>query len=358
MPAHSGVIGERVAVQRQPDALQPDDQHELQPAARDRASSAGQVAGRERADPEQAQRTSARRPSSRPRRTHQHADADRSARRGPTGSSTRRLAAVRLDAVGDGDEQHGRARRERHVADQSIRPAALAAVFAQAHVRPDRAERRRTARSPRRPGASPWRQQPAERAGRGTARRCAAIWLMPSAMPRWLAGNASVRIAAEFAISMAPPTPCTKRQPISHSAPLAPVQRVEGQGDRGEREDEEAEVVNPHPAVHVAEPAQGDDEHRRDEQIAHDHPQEVADVGRRQRVQVDAAEDRWQRHDDDRARRSWPSTCRASCSTARSTCTCRRYLADPMTPRCLLGENLLVFRDFPHVTPVYSQPVA
>ena len=50
-----------------------------------------------------------------------------------------------------------------------------------------------------------------------------AIWLMPSAMPRLLAGNASVKIAAEFAISIAPPKACTNRQPISHMAPWVPV---------------------------------------------------------------------------------------------------------------------------------------
>jgi len=42
---------------------------------------------------------------------------------------------------------------------------------------------------------------------------------MPSARPRWCGGNASVRIAAEFAISIAPPNACSSRQPISHSAP-------------------------------------------------------------------------------------------------------------------------------------------
>ncbi len=47
----------------------------------------------------------------------------------------------------------------------------------------------------------------------------AAIWLTPSAMPRCSRGKASVRIAAEFAVSMDPPTACTIRQPISHSAP-------------------------------------------------------------------------------------------------------------------------------------------
>ena len=46
---------------------------------------------------------------------------------------------------------------------------------------------------------------------------------MPSAMPRCRAGKASVRIAAEFAISIDPPNACTIRKPMSHSAPLAPV---------------------------------------------------------------------------------------------------------------------------------------
>ena len=62
----------------------------------------------------------------------------------------------------------------------------------------------------------------------------AVIWLMPSAMPRCWAGNASVRIAAEFAISIAPPMACTIRQTISHSAPAARVERVERQRQRGD----------------------------------------------------------------------------------------------------------------------------
>ena len=49
-----------------------------------------------------------------------------------------------------------------------------------------------------------------------------ATWLMPIAVPRWSAGNASVRMAGELAISMAPPVACTTRQPISHSAPPGP----------------------------------------------------------------------------------------------------------------------------------------
>ena len=48
------------------------------------------------------------------------------------------------------------------------------------------------------------------------------IWLTPRAMPRLLAGNASVRMAAELAISIEPPKAWTIRHRISHKAPLLP----------------------------------------------------------------------------------------------------------------------------------------
>ena len=54
----------------------------------------------------------------------------------------------------------------------------------------------------------------------------AAIELMPSAVPRWLAGKASVRIAVELANRNAPPMPCTTRQMISHRAPAVPCSQV------------------------------------------------------------------------------------------------------------------------------------
>ncbi len=56
----------------------------------------------------------------------------------------------------------------------------------------------------------------------------AATMLTPSAIPRWLAGNASVRIADDEDISMAPPTPCTTRQAISQ---IAPPERSNGSND-------------------------------------------------------------------------------------------------------------------------------
>ena len=69
---------------------------------------------------------------------------------------------------------------------------------------------------PRSPPSSSPRNEPA----------MAAIELMPSAVPRWLAGKASVRIAVELANRNAPPMPCTTRQMISHSAPALPCSQV------------------------------------------------------------------------------------------------------------------------------------
>ena len=46
--------------------------------------------------------------------------------------------------------------------------------------------------------------------------------LIPSAIPRWLAGNASVMIAAALASRHAPPMPCTIRKTMRNAAPLRP----------------------------------------------------------------------------------------------------------------------------------------
>ncbi len=64
--------------------------------------------------------------------------------------------------------------------------------------------------------------------------------LMPSAMPRSLAGKASVMIAAELAISIEPPTAWTTRQPISQSAPWPPLN-----GSRDRMIEQTAKIAKP-----------------------------------------------------------------------------------------------------------------
>ena len=51
-------------------------------------------------------------------------------------------------------------------------------------------------------------------------------WLSPSARPRLSAGKASVKSAAVFAISIAPPTACSIRSPISSRAAVDPVDQT------------------------------------------------------------------------------------------------------------------------------------
>ena len=82
---------------------------------------------------------------------------------------------------------------------------------------------------------------------------------------------------------------------------LAALEGIEGEQDGGCGEHRETRVVDLDPAEHVAEAAQGDHQHRLDQPVTHDHPEQVADVARRQRVQVNAAEDGRQRDDDDGA---------------------------------------------------------
>ena len=95
--------------------------------------------------------------------------------------------------------------------------------------------------------------------------------------------------------------PCTIRKTISQSAPARPVIQSIVSSERRDRVDDEAEVVHPHPAEHVAEPAEADHEHARDDQEAEDHPEQVEAVARLQRIEVDAAED--VRHRDQHDRR-------------------------------------------------------
>ena len=65
------------------------------------------------------------------------------------------------------------------------------------------------------------------------------------------------------------------------SATSRPRRRCPGRArarSRRSGEDREAGVVHAHPAEHVAEAAEGHHQHRGDHEVAHQHPQQVADV--------------------------------------------------------------------------------
>ncbi len=127
----------------------------------------------------------------------------------------------------------------------------------------------------------------------------AAAWFTPMAMPRWVSGKASVRMAAELAMSMAAPTPWKMRMTMRYMAGGVAGQPGHAEGEREEGEDGEAEVVHADPPVHVAQPAQRHHEHARRDEEAQDHPEQVEAVAREQRVDADAPEDVGQGDEDD-----------------------------------------------------------
>ena len=138
-PQRRLVVG--VAVQRQPDALQPDDQHELDAAARDRHQQAGHVARGELADLEQ------RQPEHRlgdpgldDHEDDQQGDAADELAEHDRGLPAHRVVPVGLDAVGDADEDRAEAEGERDVAPPVDLAAPPHAVVAQLQVGPQRAE--------------------------------------------------------------------------------------------------------------------------------------------------------------------------------------------------------------------------
>ncbi len=74
----------------------------------------------------------------------------------------------------------------------------------------------------------------------------------------------------------------------------------EGTRDRSDGEDQESQVEQARATVLVTESPERDDQHGGHEQVAHQHPQQVRDVLRRQRVQAQAVEDGGQRDQQDR----------------------------------------------------------
>ena len=80
---------------------------------------------------------------------------------------------------------------------------------------------------------------------------------------------------------------------------IAPAgQQAERQS--GDREDREAEGVHARPAVLVAQPAEGHDEHGGRDHVADDRPEHVVDVAGVERPQPDAAKDRRQANEQNR----------------------------------------------------------
>jgi hypothetical protein len=128
-------------VQRQPDPLQPDDQHELLTAPGDGHDQAGDAAGGERPDPEQVE------PEHRlgdpaldeAERDEQDQAARDQADHGGIGPA-HAVAVIRLDALGDADQDGAEADGERDVAPPVDAGAVPLSGLLEPQVGPQRAE--------------------------------------------------------------------------------------------------------------------------------------------------------------------------------------------------------------------------
>ena len=116
----------------------------------------------------------------------------------------------------------------------------------------------------------------------------AAAWLMPRAKPRRSGGKASVRMAAELAMSSAAPTPWKMRMTMSQMPRGGAGHPGDAEEQREEGEDGEAEVVHADPAVDVAQAAEAHHQHAGDDEEAEDHPEQEEGVGGQEGVEVDA----------------------------------------------------------------------
>ncbi len=287
-------------MQRQPDALEPDDQHELEAAPGDRAQQGGEVAAGEHRVAEEPQREHGFGDPALDHAEHaEHGGAAEQPGQDPRVGPAHGVPAVGLDAVGDRGEQRGQADGEGDVAPPVDAARAADAGLAQRAVGPDGADHADRHVHPEDGPPVPLGEQSAEHEpDEGAGDRGHHVDAQGHAALPGGEGVGDDRGGVRHQHGAADRLHHPPADQPERTAPA--LERVEGEDDRGEGEDQEAGVVDPHPAPDVAEPSEGDHEHRRDQHVAHQHPQQVADVAGPERVQVDAVEDRGQRDQHDR----------------------------------------------------------
>ena len=288
-------------MEREPDPLEPQNEHEVQAAAADGGEKCRQVPGRECADPEELE----------PEERGLHAplaDDEPGEEGDPDGDQAvdhrvrppHRRGPVWLDPVRDADEDRGEPEAERQVAPP-VDPGALGrAELLETEVGPDRpddADRHADEEDepPVDRGEDTADYEADELAGDG--RDPADPEGEPALVRRERVREDRLRVREEEGA----PDPLDEPHPDQPDRPCRPLERRRGEEERADGEDDEPGVVHPDAAEHVAEPTERHHEHRRHQQVAHEDPEEVAHVPRIERVEVDPSEDRREADDDDRA---------------------------------------------------------
>ncbi len=285
---------------RQVDALQPDDQDEHQAAPAQAGQQAGQVPGGEVPDSEQGQpEHRLLDPGLDEAENHQHDQPADDGREHERAGPAHGVAVVWLDAVGDPHQHRDQADGERDVAPPVDPGRPALAQLAELQVGPERAEHAERDRDqedqpPVHRAEQPAQDQPDERA------RDRGHLVQPQGQAALVGGE---RVGEQCAGVGHQHGPADALQDPHDDDPHRggrPVQPCQRQQYREHAEHGEAQVVDPDPADHVAQPAEAHHQHGGDHQVSHDHPQQQAGVPRLQRVHADAPEDVRQSDQHDR----------------------------------------------------------
>ncbi len=287
-------------MQRQPDSLQPDDEHELQPTTTNGCDQSRDVAPGERPDPEEAHvEHRLCHAQFQENEEDEQCDSTDYSGQNPGVAPALAAAAVGLDTVGDAREKHCQANAE----DDVARPVDLAtrvsrSGLVQRDVRPDRAENaeRHAHDEDQMPvdgGQDAADDEPEERSGDSGD-------LVEAEGEAASVGREGIRQYGGRVCEQHRSANGLNDPPDDQPHGTSPAgERVERECDSCKGEDHEAEVVDLDSTIDVTESPEADDENRRHQDVAHEHPEQVAGVARVERVDLDALEDRRQRNQDD-----------------------------------------------------------
>jgi len=282
---------ERVAVLGEPDPLEPDDEHELQPAPGEGSEEGGQVAHGERPVLEQVElehRVLDPGLDDDEGGEDEHAadQAGEDERAGPPHG----VATVGLESVDDAGEDGHQADREADVADPvdaRLDPHAVVAQFGIGPHRPEQSERDRHQKdqAPLDRGEQTADQQSEE----GTPDRGHPV--DPEGEAPFVGGKGVGDDGAGVGEDEGTPHALAHPHDDDPEGGAGPGHPGDRQQDGEDGEDGEPERVHADSPVHVADPSEAHHQDRGDQEEPHQDPQEVGRVGRGQRVELDPPED-------------------------------------------------------------------
>ena len=291
IPAQSGRSRVVESVQRQPDALQPDDEHEHEPAPGQGGQEAGQGPEGEGPDLEQLQvEHGVLHPGLHHEEDGEKHDAGRQRSQDGGIGPPHHVAAVGADTGRDGHHDQDQPDPEGDVAPPVDRRRLADAALLQLEIGPDRPEDAERHGDKEDQPPADGGEQTAHHQAEEPAGDAGDVVDTEGEAPlgrREGVGENGARVGGDKGAADALHHP--EADEIGSPGPA--VHPVDAQQNGRDGKNEKAQVVEPDPAVHVAQTAEADHQHARHHEVPEHHPEQIEAVAGRQRVEVDAAKD-------------------------------------------------------------------